>query len=333
MHSRLIPAVILILAASASSAAEIRLRDGSVIVGEILSLVNGEDLTVDTQYMDEVTIEWEAIESVEDTKPVVVELFNGLRLSGPLFIDDDGVRIGGPNAEPLPPERIFGIEEFNQAIWDGLSAYTDVGWNIVRGNNTVTQLSIGAGVGYDGPKFESSVDVTAIVNEQQDATDTRRETLSANYSYLFHRTWSVTGLYSFEADEQQGLQGRQLVGAAVGNRIINNRRFRLVFDVGLVLNSEDFETTDREESLEGLFSSTVRWRSNRDVDMDATLSLLPNLEQSGRLRAMFDISMSVDLWGDLDFKLTGYSRYDSDPPLSNAKNDYGTTLGLSWDWD
>ena len=333
MSTRLIAVVILVLVTHTAGAAEIRLRDGSVIVGEILTLVNGEDLTVDTEYMDEVTIEWEAIETVEDTQPVVVELFNGLRLSGPLFIDESGVRIGGPNAEPIPSERVFGIEEFNSAIWDGVSAYTDIGWNIVRGNNTVTQLSFGAGVGYDGPKFESSVDVTAILNEQQDATDTRRETLSANYSYLFHQTWSVTGLYSFEADEQQGLQGRSLIGAAIGNRVINNRRFRLVFDVGLVLNSEDFDTTEREESLEGLMASTVRWRSKRDVDLDATLALLPNLEQSDRLRATLDVTMSMDLWGDLDFKLTGYSRYDSDPPLGNATNDYGTTLGLSWDWD
>lgn len=333
MYLRVIAALILVLVASTGSAAEIRLKDGSVIVGEILNLVNGEDLTVDTEYMDEVTIDWDAILSVEDTKPVVVELFNGLRLSGPLFIDENGVRIGGPNAEPIPSERIFGIEEFNQAIWDGVAAYTDIGWNIVRGNNTVTQLSFGAGVGYDGPKVETGVDVTAIVNEQQDATDTRRETLSANYSYLFHRTWSVTGLYSFEADEQQGLQGRSLIGAAIGNRVINNRRFRLVFDAGIVLNSEDFDTTSREESLEGLFSSTVRWRSKRDIDLDATLSVLPNLEQSERVRGVFDISMTVDLWGDLDFKLTGYSRYDSDPPLGNEKNDYGTTLGLSWDWD
>ena len=333
MHQRLIASLILLLVASAGNAAEIRLRDGSVVFGEVLTLVNGEDLTIDTQYMDEVTIEWAAIESIEDTKPVVVELFNGLRLSGPVFINEEGVRIGGPNAEPIDPERIFGIEEFNQAIWDGVSANTDIGWNIVRGNNTVTQLSIAAGARYDGPKFETSIDVSAIVNEQVDGPDTRRETLNADYSYLFHRTWSVTGLYSFEADQQQGLQGRSLVGAAIGNRVINNRRFRLTFDAGLVLNSEDFDTTEREESLEGLLSSTIRWRSKRDVDLDATLSILPSLEQSDRVRAVFDVSMSMDLWGDLDFKVTGYSRYDSEPPLDNEKNDWGTTLGLSWDWD
>ena len=332
MIARLLPAMLLLLP-FVTNAAEIRLKDGSVVFGKVLNLVNGEDLIVDTQYMDEVTIEWDAIESVEDTEPVVVELFNGVRLDGPLLMNADGVRIGGPDAEPIPMSRVFGIEELNQALWDGIEAYTDIGWNIVRGNNTVTQLSIGAGVSYDGPKFETGVDVTGIINEQLDATDTRRETLNSYYTFLFHRTWRLSGLYSFEADEQQGLQGRSLAGATIGNRVINNRRFRLTLDAGLVVNSEDFDTTAREESLEGVLSSTARWRSARDIDVDASLAVLPSLEQSDRVRSQFDITMSVGLWGDLDFKLTGYSRYDSEPPLDNLKHDYGTTLGLSWDWN
>lgn len=326
-------AAMLLLIPVVTNAAEIRLKDGSVVIGKILNLANGEDLVVDTEYMGDVTIEWDAIDTIEDTEPVVVELFNGMRISGPLFVDDTGVRIGGRDAEPLPPSRIFTIEEFNQAIWDGIEAYTDIGWNIVRGNNTVTQLSVGAGVSYDGPRFETGVDVTAIVNEQLDATDTRRETLNSYYTFLFHRTWRLSGLYSFEADEQQGLQGRSLAGATIGNRVINNRRFRLTLDAGLVINSEDFDTTNREESLEGVIASAARWRSARDIDLDATLAILPNLEQSDRIRSQFDVSMSVGLWGDLDFKLTGYSRYDSKPPLGNLKHDYGTTLGLSWDWN
>jgi putative salt-induced outer membrane protein YdiY len=333
MLFRFIPVVMILIAAAVSEASEVRLRDGSVVVGEILNLVNGEDLIIDTEHMDKVTIEWEAIESVKDTKPVVVELFNGVRLTGPMYLNDEGVRIGSPAAEPIDSSSIFAIEQVNQAVWDGLAAYTDVGWNIVRGNNTVTQLSFGAGIGYDGPVFETKVDATAIVNEQTDAEDTRRETVSASYTYLFHQTWSVTGLYNFEADEQQGLQARQLYGATIGNRVINNRRFRISLNGGLVVNSEDFDLEPREESLEAILASSVRWRSKNDIDLDATLAILPSLEQTGRVRATFDIAMSVDLFRDLDLKLTGYSRYDSDPPLGNATNDYGTTLGLSWEWD
>ena len=134
------------------------------------------------------------------------------------------------------------------------------------------------------------------------------------------------------AAEQQGLQGRSLAGATIGNRVINNRRFRLTLDAGLVVNSEDFDTTQREESLEGVLSSTARWRSARDIDVDASLAVLPSLEQRNRVRSQFDITISVGLWGDLDFKLTVYDRYDSQPPEGNDTNDTGLTLGLSWSY-
>lgn len=41
-------------------------------------------------------------------------------------------------------------------------------------------------------------------------------------------------------------------------------------------------------------------------------------------------TLSVDLIADLNFRLTFYDRYDSQPPVTNDKNDYGLTLGLSW---
>ena len=41
---------------------------------------------------------------------------------------------------------------------------------------------------------------------------------------------------------------------------------------------------------------------------------------------------AFDLFSDLDFKLTVYDRYDSQPPPGNETNDTGLTLGLSWSY-
>jgi putative salt-induced outer membrane protein YdiY len=60
--------------------------------------------------------------------------------------------------------------------------------------------------------------------------------------------------------------------------------------------------------------------------------VLPNLEDSSRVRTQFDGSLSVDLFSDFDFKVTVYDRYDSQPPPGNEKNDTGITLGLSWEY-
>ncbi len=314
-------------------AAEIVLTDGSRIVGVILGLEDAEDLRVDTEHMDVVTVDWDAVDSIRATAPLEVELFDGSRIYGPLVVSGDSVRAGFGDGRGIDRSQVFRIEEYNQTFQDAVELYTDLGMNLVRGNNVVTQVSTGAGFRYNGERFETRLDATAIVNEQTDGTDLRRTTLRSTYAWKLRDNWSLNGLYSYEADEQQGLDSRTLLGAAIGNRIINNRRLRLELFSGLALNTEDFDVSPKSDSLEGVLGTSVRWRSRYDVDVDGNLTVLPNLEQSGRTRAQLDGSISIDLWGDLDFKTTLYSRYDSDPPQGNSKNDYGTTVSLSWSTD
>ena len=316
-----------------ANGAEIHTRDGSVIIGEILGLEDGEDLIVDTEYMDEVVIEWEAITEIRETQIIEVELFNGQRLFGRMAVDEKGVSIiGDDTTVTLPPDSVFAIAEVNETFWEGFEIYTDIGMNLVRGNNEVTQLSFGAGVGYDGRDFETSLDATTIINEQTEGQDLRRATLAGNYTYRLPRNWQASGLLQFESDDQQGLNLRTLVGGAIGNRVYNQRRMRVDLFGGLVLNSEEFEEQPRTESLEGLLGAGYRLRSAKGIDIDATLAVLPSLEQSDRVRVQFDASLSVDLFADLDFKLSVYDRYDSQPPPGNETNDSGLTLGLSWSY-
>lgn len=324
--------LILIFCCDAFSA-EVRLRDGSVVFGTIERLVDGEDLIIDTEYMDDVTIEWDAVEEIRETRVVEVELFNGQRLFGQVKVNKDGVLITGEDTSVmLRPEDVFAIAEVNQTFWDGLFVFTDLGMNIVRGNNDVSQLSFGAGVGYNGRNFETSIDGTTIINEQSEGQDLRRMTLSGTYTYRLRNNWQATGLMQFESDDQQGLDLRTVAGGALGRRLVNRRRWRFDLYGGLVVNSEEFEGQSRAESLEGLVAAIYRLRAAKGLDIDASLGVLPNLEQSDRVRVQFDASLSMDLIADLDFKVTVYDRYDSQPPAGNEKNDSGMTLGLSWEY-
>ncbi len=316
-----------------ADAAEIRIRDGSLVIGTILGLEDGEDLIVDTEYMDEVVIEWEAIVEIRETQVIEVELFNGERLFGRVVVDEKGVSIiGDETTVILPPDRIFAIAEVNESFWEGLEVYTDVGMNIVRGNNEVTQMSFGAGVGYDARDFETSIDATTIINEQTEGQDLRRATLAGSYTHRLSGNWQASGLLQFESDDQQGLNLRTLIGGAIGNRVYNQRLMRIDLFGGLVVNSEEFEDQPQTETLEGLLGTAFRLRSAKGIDIDATLAVLPSLEQSDRVRVQFDGSLSFDLFSDLDFKLTVYDRYDSRPPAGNETNDTGLTLGLSWSY-
>ena len=189
-----IASVLLLMTAAGVDAAEIRLKDGSVVIGTILSLVDGEDLVVETEYMDEVTIEWDAIASITGTQIVDVEFFNGRRMLGQVTWDDYGMNIVGEDTISVDPADVFAISEFNETFWESIDAYTDLGMNVVRGNNRVTQISFGAGIGYDAQDFEFDLGVTSITNEQEFGGDTRRDTLNASYTHKFENRWRGFGL-------------------------------------------------------------------------------------------------------------------------------------------
>jgi len=310
--------------------AEVHLNDGTIVVGDILELAFGEDLTVDTEYMDEVVIEWDAVSQIRNTQILDVVAYDGRRFIGTIGLEEGEITVSGQDTVRLLPDEVSSIEEYHETFTESLSAFTDLGMNIVRGNNKVTTLSFGAGIGYDAENFETSVDGTTIINEQTNAEDTRRTTLAANYTHKLGSLWRASALYQFESDEQQRLDGRSLIGAALGRSVVNSRAQRLDLFAGVANNRENFEGEPSVDSMEGILGS--RYRLRGFADFDASLIVFPALEGGDRYRVQFDASLSFDLVSDLDFKTTFYDRYDSQPPLGNEKNDYGVTVGLSWSY-
>ena len=313
-----------------ANAAKLQLRDGSVVFGKILQLEDGTDLVIDTAHMDEVTIEWDFIDRLADTRIVEVELFDGRRVRGRLTLENGRLQIEGDPVLTVEPASVFSISELNTTFSEAMEAYTTVGLNLVRGNNRVTQASLGAGFTYDDTEYELSSSAAIFLNEQIDREDTRRTSFSGSYRHNYSFGWGATGFYQYEKDEQQDLDRRSLLAGAIGKRIVNNRGHRLELLGGLAINDERFDGLSPQASTEALLGMRYRLRSATDID--AVMILLPNLEQSGRHRVQFDASLNVDLVTDLELNLTVYDRYDSDPPRAADKHDYGMTLGLRWEY-
>lgn len=310
--------------------AQVELGDGSVVYGDILRLTDGDNLVIDTAHMDAVTIDWAAVVSLRDTRVLEVELFNGREVLGRVAVESGQLLVNEGEDLIVAADRVFTMSEVKETFVERLDAYTDIGSNFVRGNNTVTQLTFGAGASYATTAWDAGVRFSSIVNEQTNAQNTRRLTFNADYAYHLQYGWKAGAYYQFESDEQQGLNGRSVFGAGMTRRLINERRHRIEVVAGLALNVEEFDGLPRNESLEAVLGASYRLRWFFDSDL--SYKIYPGLEESGRLRTEFDGSVSFDLLSDLDFKITAYNRYDSDPPLGNANNDTGLTFGLSWDY-
>ena len=335
-HSRwekaalLMTALFSFLFVSNANAAQVHLRDGSVVVGELLRLVDGSDLVIDTAHMDEVTVEWDFVDRLVDTRVVEVELYDGRRIRGSLALENGLLRIDGRSTVSVQATSVYSISELKVNWFEAVDAYTTFGLNLVRGNNRVTQANLGAGFDYDDAEYEISGSAATFLNEQTDTGDTRRSSLSTTYRHNYSLGWGATGFYQYERDEQQDLDRRALLAAAVGKRIVNNRSRRLELLGGVAVNDEKFNGLSSNTSNEALLGTRFRLRSTADAD--AVLIVFQNLEQSDRYRVQFDASLNFDLVADLELDLSIYDRYDSEPPLATDKHDYGMAVGLRWEY-
>ena len=110
-----------IIPAGQSHADEIRLQDGSTIVGSIQKLINGE-VVIDTSFAGELSVKAEQLESLQTDAPVAVQLESGDRVIGKIRmregelmltdtalgdvpLDLDSIAAITPPDAPTPSER------------------------------------------------------------------------------------------------------------------------------------------------------------------------------------------------------------------------------------
>jgi len=213
--------------------------------------------------------------------------------------------------------------------WDRLDLEASGGFNLARGNSRTTSMRLDGGAVYSHDHGASTrLDLSTTINEQQNAEDTRRSTLD-----LSHKYWGSAGRLTFdssirlEENEVSKLDFRTIVAAALGYRIIKSPRNRLELFAGLAWVSEDFVGRSREENLDSILGFEYRLNFDR-TRFGSVLVLFPSTD--GRTLANLDGKLSIELVKKLDFRVTYYGRYDSNPPVATEEYDYGFTLGLGW---
>ncbi len=314
------------------SADEILLEDGSLIIGDIENLVDG-DLYVDTEHMDVIIIDWTAVVEIRSSQEFMIELHSGRRLHGGITRDEKGVTIERQNPLTVQPDNVAIIHQLDTTFLDRLSAYIDLGATLARGNNELTQATLSAGMGYEGDNYETNVTASTFINRQEGADDIRRNTLYWNYNHQLGNHWRGGAFAQFEEDEQQQLDLRSTFGGTLGKRLISNPYTRLDFNFGIAETTEDFVARPVNDNIIGLVGVVYRLRSPKEFDVDLSYQLLPYFDGADRYRSQLDARIAFEIKNKLDFVITLYHRYDSRPPVDVLKIDYGLTVGLGWSLD
>ena len=252
--------------------------------------------------------------------------------------------IGESSRNTLNQTSVVRLTQIEAGFLSRLEGYVDVGFNFARANRA-TQWTLGSEVKSRNEIRQIKATFSSFFNSTVSSDDaskveTTRNFLTVDFTRFFSGRWLVTGLTSFNQNQELNLDLRSSFGGDLGRHVIQNNRSLLTLRGGAVFSKEQFAPTEVEpmgesrNNIEG--SGTIQYElfvfQNPEVDISTTLTVLPSLSDFGRVRADLDTRIKWELFKDFTWSATVFDNYDSRPPEGNETNDFGinTSVGYSF---
>jgi putative salt-induced outer membrane protein YdiY len=307
---------------SATLADEIRLDDGSRLIGTVTG-IGAETLTLDTEFAGTIEIQRSRISGIFTDAPVRVVLDSGERVVGRLVVEDSGVQAMVSDTAgrfALARESITAVEDPASPVAEQLpsAAWTSdvsVAVSGASGNtDQVTSLArFSALRDSDGERLQLGLQGRF---GRQDGSQTENEVIgSIGLERDFSDRWFMLGGVRLERDELEDLDLRANVDFGVGYFVIREDRHEFKPRVAIGFQYESFEDAGTNEDIVGVlgwdyrYDMNSRWRFAHVLDYRPTFS-----DPANQFRIDSEASLITMLndgrWG-LRFLLS--NRYNNDP--------------------
>jgi hypothetical protein len=316
----------------------IRLDVGDQVTGEVVRLSNGQ-LSVKTNQMGTVSLEWPHVVSLTSPRHFVLELQDGRRLTGSLGAGATGllrveVSAGAPVEVPLG--SVVEMTPLGAGFWSRLTGSMSAGFSYTA-SSKVSQFSFSGNVNHRTEKtaLKLSFD-TIVVNQGEKATHTstsRYDGLIGFDRYL-SRKWFWSGIVQAQSNDELGIDLRVLVSGLAGRTFVKTTHSLAQVGLGLTFNEELEAGSDKSaQNLEALLSGQYSYffYDAPETRLTSKVSLYQGITQSDRFRADVSLSLRRELFRNFFSDLSAFYAYDSKaPPDGMTRSDWGTVLSLGW---
>ena len=310
------------------------LRNGDHLTGEVEQLERGR-LTVKTDDMGTLAIEWDKVESVAATAMFDLDDLDGKRYLGSLEPGASPAElriVSAGGAVNLPLRTIVRMRRLGATLWQRLDGSLDVGASYTSASK-LFKLDLAAALTTERPGYEISAGASSTVTSQPGVEDTRRGSLSITYSRRFVNRWAALVKTLVEQNRELGFDLRGSAAGGGGRYLVQSQRDRLLAGLGLSVNRErpvEGSTTTNVEATAVLTYDRFSYDFPK-IDVSAVAAGYVSLNDSGRYRLDMEASLKRELVRDFYLTLRGYESYDSRPATEGARrNDYGITFALGW---
>ena len=311
--------------------------NGDRLTGEVKSLERGK-LRFKTAATDTISIEWDDVARLTSDQNIQLETENGDRYLGHLTDATAERRIAmATRSGPIELEtgRIVFMNPIEEKRIDRLDGDITAGFNFAKASE-VSQVQLGLELEARGEKRLFGLDVASVTTDSEDNESSQRHSLDLSYRRLWPDRWYMGAVVRLDRNDELGLDLRTSIGAGGGRYLRQTNSSILSVTGGLQLSRENVSAgLEDEDTVEAFVTLAWDWfrYDAPELDLSTQLQVIPNLTDTGRVRAEFDVSMKWEMIEDLFWELEFYDSYDSDPVVPGAEdNDYGVVTSLGWEF-
>lgn len=322
---------------------------------DVLFMKNGDRMTCEIKTMDAgavyvaldyvdgtISVEWSRIASLESPRLFLVEMDDGSVYTGLISIhpvegtDSVLVEIAQPDGPQLVFEksRIAGMSRTSATFFGRLNGNLTSGISFAKGNNTTT-YNIASNVNYPRPRWSLALTFNSNFSNSSGADASTRNQLSLVGAHLMRwNNWFYTGFGSGLQSAEQQISLQTNFGGGVGRFLKKTSNVRASVVGGVVYQQTNYEssvaTATSNELIGVILLGTINYVKFKRTTLNLTVDVIPSLTDPGRFFLNTNASYFLKLFGTINWNLSFYGNWDTQPPSGTSGNDYGVNSGLSW---
>jgi Protein of unknown function, DUF481 len=293
----------------------VTLLNGDRVTGEIKSYKQGR-LTLDTTHSGWISIKWNKIQSVQSDKLYDVETIDGEHHFGTLARSEPPGRLSIITSERTLTVSfldVFGLAFVGQKFWSRWEGSLDLGFNYTQSSNLV-QFNLNGDATYRMRNYQFVTTLSSFFSRQDGQTSADRATYALYYDRFLAKRWIAEAGVGLDRNIQLGQKQLVLFVGGAGNHeqpVDGEGRFNAEATVGARYHYFMYDFPK--------------------VTLSASVQVFPSLTEGGRVRLEASGSAKREIVSDFYLSLSVYDSFDSrDPSTGQAKNDWGPTLSIGW---
>jgi hypothetical protein len=318
------------------------MKNGDRFTCEIKGLSGGV-LSVKVKYVDgAMAVQWSEVAHLESNRLFLVQTESGAVYTGKVSTtgtsNDPPIRIEiaetPGKAVDVAQRQIIKLNQTSEGFWHRFDGAVSTGLLYSKGNES-TQYNVSSQVAYNRERWSSELLFSSSLASNSGSTLTTRNQTDLNTLRLLRwNNWFYAGYASFLQSSVQEINLQTTLAGGIGRYLKNTNRSSIYVLGGLGWQNVGYgrNTVDQgsQNTAVGFVAAQVKVFKFKKTNLDVSASLLPAISDAGRVHFNANAVYYVKLINDLSWNFSFYGSWDSRPPATLPKSDYGTSSGISW---